>query len=778
MFISKAALAGFCSLCCLGLNAQDCHFALRGHVTESASKEPLAFASVYIREVSRHATTDEEGYFAIPNLCEKTPYTVEIRHIECAHFTQMVELTENALVEFHLLHDAVLNEVLIVEKAAPPPPTQATSVVEKADLESSKGVNLGETLKKLPGVTLLSSGTTIAKPVIQGLHSNRIAIVANGVTLQSQQWGRDHAPEIDPFASDRISVVKGAAGVRYGIGAMAGAVVLEPAPLRKESGSNGWIHLGGFSNGNGGVLAGNLDWKPERSLWTFRFQGTAKRSGNLRAPDYWLGNTGNQELNASVFAGLNRKKWQHQFSISQFNQHFGVLRASHNGSLEDLRLAIQSDTPRNNINTFSYRIDRPAQKVSHSVARYQVEYRWNDIWKLAGQYDFQFNLREEFDRGRNSVTESDRPQVSFRLWSNTLDMALEHRPIKHWQGGIGIQAFQQLNYVSRGGFIPDFLNVGGSVWATERYRRFPVPWEFEVGARYDYRYVHATTTGNGSNDLDETMQFGNFSGTIGTVYHLNKSLSAKLNTGLAWRPPHVNELYAKGVHHGAGTYEAGNPNLKSEKAWNTNLSLDWQSSGLTAGMALYRNQVIDFIYLDQPLDSFVRTVRGPFPAYYYRQSDAVLQGADLNLAMKVFRQYWLEARFSTLYAQRKVIREENSSVKDWLPLMPADRFQYGVKWQLSTRRKDQAPTYIRLLATTVARQWKIPAEGLNKAAPVTFTILSFEAAHEFKIGKNRLEAGLNIQNLTNVRYREYLDLFRFFADSPGINIGLRAKWIF
>lgn len=779
MLRSKAALAGFCSLCSLGLSAQDCHFALRGHVTESDTREPLAYASIYVKEIGKHAMTDEAGYFAIANLCEKTPYTVEIKHIECAHFTQMVQLTENSLVEFHLVHDAVLHEVLVVEKAAPPPPTQASASVNKSDLEAAKGIGLGETLKKLPGVTLLSSGATVAKPVIQGLHSNRIAIVADGVTLQSQQWGRDHAPEIDPFASDKISVVKGAAGVRYGIGAMAGAVVLEPSPLRKEEGANGWVHTGFFSNGLGGVLAGNIDWKPAGSAWAFRMQGTLKRAGNLRAPDYWLGNTGNQEINGLFMAGLNRKQWKHLWSVSQFNQRFAVLRASHNGSVDELLAAIQSQTPRNNLNHFSYLIDRPFQQVSHSVAKYQVEYRLNDRWKYTGQYNFQFNLREEYDRGRNDINQSNKPQVSFRLWSNTLDVALEHAPVHHWQGSFGVQAIQQLNYVSRGGFIPDFLSFGGSVWATERYRRFPVPWEFEVGARYDYRWIHASTSGNGTENLDKTLHFGNVSGTIGTIYHFSQTLLAKLNTGLAWRPPHVNELFAKGVHHGAGTYEAGNPDLDSEKAWNTNLSLEYHEQDLTLAISGYRNQVNDFIYLDQPKDSIVRTVRGPYPAYFYRQNDAVLQGIDLSLSWNLFQHFWLESGYSTLYARRKTEASETSAAtQDWLPLMPSDRYQYGLKWQLESGKKNQSPSFIRVAATTVARQWRIPAEGLTKAAPNTYTTLTLEAAHTFSVGKRQLETGISIQNLNNIRYREYLDLFRYYADAPGINVGLRAKWIF
>lgn len=87
-------------------------------------------------------------------------------------------------------------------------------------------------------------------------------------------------------------------------------------------------------------------------------------------------------------------------------------------------------------------------------------------------------------------------------------------------------------------------------------------------------------------------------------------------------------------------------------------------------------------------------------------------------------------------------------------------------------------TFIRLLATTVILQSRIPEEGLTKPAPPTFTTLGLDAAHTFWLGKNRLEVGLNVQNLTNVRYREYLDLFRFYADMPGVNVGLRAKLTF
>ncbi|MBK6997218.1 MAG: TonB-dependent receptor [Lewinellaceae bacterium] len=806
MLKSKAGLwLGFCSLVgSFGLNAQDCHLALRGHVTELENNEPLAYASVFIKELGKSTVTDENGWFAIPDLCEKTAYTIVVRHIECAHFTQIVQLTENTQMDFHLTHDAILNEVVIKEKALAPPATQSELVVERVDLESSKGLNFSETLRKIPGVSLLSSGGVVAKPVIQGLHSNRIAIVTDGVTLQSQQWGNDHAPEIDPFAADKITVVKGAAGVRYGVGAMAGAVVLEPAPLRETTGINGWASLGGFSNGYGGVASGSMDWKPQRGNLSFRLQGTVKRSGNLRAPDYWLGNTAAREFNFSAIADWKRERWHHTLSTTQFSQGFSILRAAHTGSVDDLLLAIQSEMPRNNLDYFTYQLDRPRQQVQHNVLKYKGIFRLNELWKLSGQYSFQYNQRREYDRGRANVTAGDQAQVSFKLWSNTLDIALEHVPIRHWQGGLGVQASQQLNYVSRGGFIPDYLGFGGALWATERWRRYPNPWEFEVGARYDYRWNHITTEGNGNANLDQRLSFGNVSGTMGAIYHITKALTAKLNTGYAWRPPHVNELFARGVHHGAGTYEQGNPNLGAEKAWNTNVSMHWESSLAHAVVTLYHNRVEDFIYLNQPRDSIVITIRGPFPAYFYQQDNAVLQGLDASFSVNLLPKLAAESRFSILRGFRNAQKSgsaEGVTYRDWLPLMPADRYQYGLKWTLGkkttysraaadkqNRAVTAGETFVRLLASTTLRQTRIPEEGLTKDAPATFTTFSLDAAHTFRFKGFRktgisnkeqlLEVGLNVQNLGNIRYREYLDLFRYFVDAPGLNVGLRAKWTF
>src|SRR6201996_3633207 len=115
-------------------------------------------------------------------------------------------------------------------------------------LEEIRGLSLGESLKSVAGVNSLQTGPSISKPVIHGVYSNRILILNNGVRQEGQNWGNDHAPEIDPFIATKITVIKGAASIRYGSDALGGVVLLDPKEMRKDPGVGGEVNLVGMTN--------------------------------------------------------------------------------------------------------------------------------------------------------------------------------------------------------------------------------------------------------------------------------------------------------------------------------------------------------------------------------------------------------------------------------------------------------------------------------------------------------------------------------------------------
>ena len=60
--------------------------------------------------------------------------------------------------------------------------------------------------------------------MINGLHSSRIIVMNNDVRLQDQEWGIEHAPNIDLNSAGSINVIKGANALAYGGDALGGVI--------------------------------------------------------------------------------------------------------------------------------------------------------------------------------------------------------------------------------------------------------------------------------------------------------------------------------------------------------------------------------------------------------------------------------------------------------------------------------------------------------------------------------------------------------------------------
>ena len=93
-----------------------------------------------------------------------------------------------------------------------------TITFKRPDGKSASGYLAEPAKAKGPGVAVIQFGPSIAKPVIRGLNSQRVLVMNGGLRQEDQQWGTEHAPNIDSFDADAVSVVRGAATVLYGAG--------------------------------------------------------------------------------------------------------------------------------------------------------------------------------------------------------------------------------------------------------------------------------------------------------------------------------------------------------------------------------------------------------------------------------------------------------------------------------------------------------------------------------------------------------------------------------
>ncbi|MDZ7632494.1 MAG: TonB-dependent receptor plug domain-containing protein [Gemmatimonadaceae bacterium] len=274
----------------------------------------------------------------------------------------------------------------------------ATSTIDAAELAATRGQTLGETISSCQAFRVVQFGPSIAKPVIRGLNSQRVLVMNAGLRQEDQQWGTEHAPNIDSFDADKVTVVRGAATVLYGPDALGGVVRVEHDPVPDGGHARGTIALNGFSNSRQGaasfgVHGGGLSL-PGVGPTGYRVRLTSRVAGNGAAPDYALSNTGFRELNGSVTLGVHRRWGTSEVMLSHFGTELGVLRQAHVGNFDDLQRSLNAPPPDS---SFSYGIGSPNQRVQHTTLRVRTALVLPDAGELEVVYGSQANHRREFD---------------------------------------------------------------------------------------------------------------------------------------------------------------------------------------------------------------------------------------------------------------------------------------------------------------------------------------------------------------------------------------------
>ncbi len=749
--------------------AQDtCRASLSGKVVDEHDHEPLSYANIFIEELGIGAISDSAGNYTISELCDGE-YTVQVGHIGCEPILKTVKVLGPTVQNFYPEHHAeLLNAATVVGESPKQELTQGSQSLSEKQISETRGQSLGQSLTKISGVSTLSTGNSIAKPVIHGLHGNRILILNNGIRQEGQQWGNEHAPEIDPFIADDLTVVKGANSVRFGPDAIAGVVLVNPRSLPNDSSVKGEINFVGSSNGRQGLVSGVVDGNfakiPDLS---WRLQGTLKQSGNINSPDYFLKNTGLKEYNFSWAAGYSKPRYGIEAFYSQFNTDIGIFSASHIGNLTDLQRAFEANEPLESAN-FTYEIGRPWQHIEHELFKAQGYVRTGNAGKLNVTFARQYNRRLEYDKHKplnDSLAALNLSSLQFEITTSTTDIVWEHNRVNSLKGSIGVSGIHQGNTYEGRFFIPNFRKYGLGAFWIERWKPIHSKLQLEAGIRFDYVFQEVFMW-EGDEIVSPEYTFNNLSGTLGGIYKFSDEFLMRADFSTAWRPPNVSELFSDGLHHGAAAVEIGDPNLDREQAYNFSVSAEYTSSKMRINLDAYYNYIHDFIYLKPELPPTL-TIRGAFPTFRYSQVDASLKGIDLTFTYEL--PYNLE-----ITSMSSVIRALNETAEEYLVLMPADRHEQTLKYNLKDgdRLKDG---YLSFSMLNVLRQNRVPDNSDFAPPPGAYTLFGFNAGISIKMGSDKMNIGIGVSNLTNVRYRNYLNRFRYYADEMGTNVSLRIK---
>ncbi len=745
-------------------------------VTDAMTGEPIPGAVVRTYNMGT-SVTDINGQCAIAFKNGLTKTKISVTYVGYKPYTTTLSAGSKA-VTVKLSEDArTLSGVTVTSKRKHTNVMQQSATIDESMLEKGGATSLAKLLETIPGVSSISAGSTVAKPVIQGMHSSRILLMNNGVKLESQSWGNDHAPEIDYTGASMVEVVKGAECIRYGFGAMGGVVLLNDAPLpygHKKPIVKGVANIGYDTNARGISGSGSIEagWKN----FGMRLHGNYTRGGDYHTPEYIMNNTGYNNISMSAMGGFENKRITATVLTSLFYQRSGIYFGSQISDLAQLQERFRIGRPtESSLQPFTYDIGIPFQQSQHFTLKGEVKYRINSKQSLDLTLSFQENLRQEYEnRMKKEWSVIPMQDLILKTYKGDLSYRASWKPFK-MSTYAGVANTYQINYNFPGtknpAFVPNFaaLTMGGFLL---QKATFFDKLQCELGLRYDFRVMSVSgyTTLNKYDYYDDFKVYSNFTSSFATHYQFNDNWDMRANIGWSWRPPDINELYAIGLQEGS-YWVVGNRNLKSERGWKSIMGARYRNTWVSVEPSIFYQRINSYIYdhIGYGADRFHNSPSGKYAKFMYDQDDVRLCGGDIEATVTPIKGLSVVAKGEWIFA-RNVTRD------DWLPFMPSDKYGLSANYERIFGAEKKIKASFSLSGNYVTKQERFdPNKDLVAVSPDPYFLLGATADVAYKLPGNReIKVMLVGDNILNTLYKEYTDRFRYYAHERGMNYSLRT----
>ena len=778
-----------------------CTFSLSGTILDVETKEPVPYVSVVIQEAGKGTIANEKGEFFINGLCSQSNTLIISCHGYCDSVCEHNH--RHGKVPHIYLRQKVVDVATVTIKAQVNKKKGTESVsqvtVDKSELKSNPTRSLASAIEDEQGITLTSVGSNVQLPLIHGLYGNRILILNNGLKHGFQNWGKDHAPEIDISSANKITIIKGAAGVRFGPEAIGGAIIVEPNPLYLKESFYGEVRSGFQTNGRG--YNSGFEIGEGKKQWSYFLSGNYTKIGDRNTPEYMLTNSGKEEFSFGSGVRYRTKKVDLKTYYSLVDQNLSLLRASFFHSANAIRQAFAAERPDSAyILPFSYDINEPNQLIQHHLGKVELKWMYSDHGNIVLRAGKQLNSRKEFDVRRNSG----KPIIDLDLTTNDFQVEWNHPDKFGLDGMVGVQYFYQDNDNNPGtGTTPLIPNYN-----TGRYSAFMVESKrfgehlMEVGLRVDFESSNIRGREVSQELFKDEYSFTNLSSSIGYVKNFHRNNSFRTSVGTAWRAPNMAELFSFGQHGFKNSYGLLRYYFNDENKLKTNQVIKMNESHVQPEKGFkfinelkinkklhshtltgYSHYLLNFIY-ERPY-GLTGTFRGPQPTFIFDQTDALFVGCDYDWKMDWSKQ--TEGTFGVSY-----LWSRNITDKETLINQPPVTVSYKLNWR---QKKFWRFNSSRLIVKSFYRfeQFQAPRtltpeqiiDGEEvitatseifdfKAAPKGYFMLRISWEYEWKSFKGSLA----VNNVFNTSYRDYLNEMRYFADAPGRNILINLNYKF
>lgn len=753
---------------------------LSGKITDKETKEALAGVSVYFPDLKTGAITKSDGTYYIDNL-PSAKVLIKVSMVGYSSITETIDLSNITVKDFEIERSVTEISELVVtglsqnaeQKKVPTP----ISVIPHEHLLHNSSANIIDAISREPGVSQLSTGTSISKPIIRGLGYNRVVVVNDGIRQEGQQWGDEHGIEIDEFSVNKVEILKGPASLAYGSDAIAGVAHMISFPTLPEGTINGNV-LGSYQTNNGlfgysGNLAGNL----KGFVFDTRFSQKQAHAYQNKYDGYVLG-TKFKETNYSGILGVNNSWGFSHLHLSSFHLIAELAEGKRDSATGKFikQFALNDSTLIDAIASGSdftgNKIRIPHQDIRHYKAVLNNSFVIKN-YRLNLILGFQQNHRKEF----SNVLVPDEYELYFLMNTLHYDARFIFPEKDSLQLSVGVNGMKQ-NSENKGGefLIPEYslFDLGGFFTAKKSWKKI----DLSSGVRYDTRSVNSDellldslgvpTIAENPNHTRKfepfTKTLSNISGSLGMAYSISEQVYTKLNVSRGFRSPNLAELGSNGVHEGTFRYELGNKNLKAETSLQFDFAFGINSEHLTAEIDLFSNSINNFIFLEKLNSVFggdsIQDVNEPAPIFKFTQGDANLSGGEISIDIHPHPFHWLHFENSFSYVLARKNRATDST--KYLPFIPAPKFSSELKAEKEKLGKVFQNTYFMAGADIYLKQDKIySAYGTETETPA-YTLINLGIGAEMVLKEKAFFSFyISINNLTDVVYQSHLSRLKY-----------------
>ena len=689
---------------------------ISGQITNS-NNEKLSGVLVHIEENNAETTTDANGFYQFTTLPKGTNKLI--------FFLSGYEILTKKVN--HLETDAVVNVILeekeqhleevIVSTFYNKIQSQNVMKVEHAkvsELKENGATSLIDGLATIAGVSQISTGTSIGKPVIRGLSGNRVLVYSQGIRVENQQFGEEHGLGVNSAGIESVEVIKGPASLLYGSDALGGVIYLNPEKYASYQEKATSFEQQYFSNTQG--TATTFGFKASPSKFKFLVRGNYTSHADYKVPSgERIINTRFIEKDLKMGIGYADAKMATDFRYN-FNQ---------------LNLGL----PEEDLENSGFRNPMfPKQDVAnHALSLNQKVYFKNS--KIEGDFGYTLNDRKELEA-------ADEIALAMKLKTASYNVKYFLPKFNRLEAIVGIQGIDQTNTnFGEELLIPDANVKDFGTFLTANYA-----WNSNVlqaGIRYDKRKINTQTHGIiGEEGYFEAIdkQFDSFNASVGYKTDLSDYINSRINIASGFRAPNLSEITSNGVHEGSNRYEIGDSNLKNEQNFQVDLNLEYKSQHFEIFVNGFYNHINNYIYIT-PTGAEI----DGNDVYNYIQNNASLFGGEAGIHFHPHPFDWLH--FTSSFESVTGKQGDNN-----LPLIPANQWKNNIRTEFGLKN------WLQKGYASVFFNYTFAQNNFSTFETKTndYLLVNLAIGGKIKIGKNYINASVNGNNLLNKTYVNHL----------------------